>query len=298
MTITQGVGTFMSAYRRKTIGAALAAVLLVGGATACEDGKSEKKDGAAAPAPSKSAPAMPAMAPAAFLEKTKKKSAEITSLRYTMSGTAAGNAISGEAAMRLKPDVAMSMTMASPETPGQDVGIRLLDGALYLGSEGKWMKFDLKAMAPDQAKKLDALGGGQQGENPGDKANDLSLSKDLKTVGEETIDGQKTTHLTGTIGLDQLRDPSAATTPEAKARQEKNLKMLEAQGIKELTMDIWIDESDQTKQVRTRGQGTEGPMDVTIKFHDVNKPVDVTAPPADQVVDLAEMMKGGGEGAA
>ncbi|MFF3015985.1 LppX_LprAFG lipoprotein [Streptomyces sp. NPDC057939] len=288
----------MSAYRKKTIGAALTAVLLVGGATACEDGKGEKKDGAAAPAASKPAPTTPAMAPAAFLEKTKKKSAEITSLRYTMSGTAAGNTISGEAAMRLKPEVAMSMTMASPETPGQDVGIRLLDGALYLGSEGKWMKFDLKTMAPEQAKKLDALGGSRQGENPGDKANDLSLSKDLKTVGEETIDGQKTTHLTGTIGLDQLKDPNAATTPEAKDRQEKNLKMLEAQGIKELTMDIWIDGSDQTKQFRTRGQGTEGPMDVTVKFHDVNKPVEITAPPADQVMDLAEMMKGDTGGTA
>ncbi|MFD3869739.1 LppX_LprAFG lipoprotein [Streptomyces sp. NPDC058623] len=288
----------MSAYRRKTIGAALTAVLLVGGATACQDGKDAKKDGAAAPAQSTAAQAPAVVAPAAFLEKTKKKSADITSLRYTMSGTAAGNAISGEAAMRLKPDVAMSMTMASPETPGQNVGIRLLDGALYLGSEDKWMKFDLKSLAPEEAKKLDALGGGQQGENPGDKANDLSLAKDLKTVGEETIDGQKTTHLTGTVTLDQLKDPSAATTPEAKARQEKNLKMLEAQGIKELTMDIWIDEADQTKQVRTRGQGTEGPMDLTIKFHDVNKPVEVTAPPADKVVDLAEMMKGSTGGTA
>ncbi|MFD3327568.1 LppX_LprAFG lipoprotein [Streptomyces sp. NPDC058701] len=287
----------MSAYRRKTFGAALAAVLLVGGATACQDGKDAKKDGAA-PAPSQAAGTPVAVTPAAFLEKTKKKSAEITSLRYTMAGTAAGATISGEVAMRLKPDVAMSMTMASPERPGQNVGMRLLDGALYLGNEGKWMKFDMKTMAPDQAKKLDALGGGRQGENPGDKANDLSLSKDLKTVGEETVDGQKTTHLTGTVGLDQLRDPSAATTPEAKARQEKNLKMLEAQGIKELTMDIWIDEADQTKQVRTRGQGTAGPMDVTIKFLDVNKPVEITAPPADQVVDLAEETKNDADGTA
>lgn len=288
----------MSAYRRKTIGTALAAVLLVGGATACQDGKDAKKDGAAAPAPSRAAVTPVAVTPAAFLEKTKKKSAEITSLRYAMSGTAGGATISGEAAMRLKPDVAMSMTMASPETPGQNVGIRLLDGALYLGNEGKWMKFDMKTMAPEQAKQLDALGAGRQGENPGDKANDLSLSKDLKTVGEETVDGQKTTHLTGTVGLDQLRDPGAATTPEAKARQEKNLKMLEAQGIKELTMDIWIDGADQTKQVRTRGQGTAGPMDVTVKFLDVNKPVEITAPPADQVVDLAEMMKDDADGTA
>ncbi|MFD3802292.1 LppX_LprAFG lipoprotein [Streptomyces sp. NPDC058611] len=288
----------MSAYRRKTIGAALAAVLLVGGATACEDGKGAKRDGAAAPAPSRAAQTPAAVTPAAFLEKTKKKSAEITSLRYTMSGTAGGGTISGEASMRLKPTVAMSMTMASPETPGQNVGIRLLDGALYLGSEGKWMKFDLKAMAPDEAKRLDALGGGQQGENPGDKANDLSLSKDLKVVGEESVDGQRTTHLAGTVALDQLKGQNAATTPEAKARQEKNLKMLEAQGIKELTMDIWIDEADQTKQVRTRGQGTSGPMDVTVKFLDVNQPVEITAPPADQVVDLAERMKDGADGTA
>lgn len=298
MTITQGVGTSMSAYRRKTIGAALAAVLLVGGATACEDGKGAKKDGAAASAPAKAAETPVAVTPAAFLEKTKKKSAEITSLRYAMSGTAAGQKVSGEASMRLKPTVAMSMTMASPGTPGQNVGIRLLDGALYLGSEGKWMKFDLKALAPDQAKQLEALGGGQQGENPGDKANDLSAAKDLKTVGEETIDGQKTTHLAGTVTLDELKGGSTASTPEAKARQEKNLKTLEAQGIKELTMDIWIDESDQTKQVRTRGQGTSGPMDITITFLDVNKPVEITAPPADQVVDLAEMMKEDGGGSA
>ncbi|MFD3759400.1 LppX_LprAFG lipoprotein [Streptomyces sp. NPDC058622] len=288
----------MSAYRRKTIGAALAAVLLVGGATACEDGKSAKKDGATVPAPSQAAQTPVAVTPAAFLEKTRKKSEEITSLRYTMSGSTAGRAISGEASMRLKPAVAMSMTVASPETPGKDVGIRLLDGVLYLGSEGKWMKFDLRAMAPDQAERLDALGAGQQGENPGDKAGDLSAAKDLKTVGEETIDGQKTTHLTGTVSLDQLKGQSAATTTEAKARQDRNLKMLEAQGIKELTMDIWIDESDQTRQFRTRGQGTSGPMDVTVKFLDVNKPVEITAPPADQVVDLAERAKEGGGGTA
>ncbi|MCX4691595.1 LppX_LprAFG lipoprotein [Streptomyces sp. NBC_01408] len=295
----------MSAYRRKTVGAALAAVLLVGGATACQDGKDAKKDNGAASAPSKAAqtPATQtpvaetpvAVTPAAFLEKTKKKSEEITSLRYAMSGTAAGQSISGEAAMRLKPTVAMSMTMAAPEAPGQKIEIRLLDGALYLGSGSKWMKFDMKTLAPEEAKQLDALGG-QQGENPGDKASDLSTAKDLKTVGEETVDGQKTTHLTGTVTLDQLKAQSTASTPEAKARHEKNLKALEDQGVKELAMDIWIDEADQTKQFRTRGQGTSGPMDVAIKFLDINKPVEVTAPPADQVVDLAAMMDGKGEG--
>ncbi|GAA1551981.1 MULTISPECIES: hypothetical protein [Streptomyces] len=285
----------MNAYRKKAAGAVLAAVLLAGGATACEDGKGAGgagKDGAAA-APSAAAPKPAEVTPAAFLEKTQAKAAEITSVRYTMAGTAGGQTISGEAAMRLKPSAAMAMKMANPEKPGESVDIRLLDGALYLGAEGKYLKFDLKSLDPEAAKKLDRLGGAQQGENPGDRAGDMSAAKDLKTVGEETVDGQKTTHLSGTVTLDELRAASAAGTPEAKERRGKNLQALEAQGIKSLAMDIWIDENHQTKQFRTRGEGTEGPMDITVKFLDVNKPVDIAAPPADQVVDLAQLTQEG-----
>ncbi|MFJ7776561.1 LppX_LprAFG lipoprotein [Streptomyces yangpuensis] len=287
----------MNAYRKKTVAAVLAALLLAGGATACENGNDAKKD-TGAPAPAK-APEKPAeVTPAAYLEKTKKKSEEITSLRYAISGDVAGQKITGEAAMRIKPTVAMSMTMDSPQKPGEKVQIRLLDGAMYMGTEGKWLKFDLKALAPEQAKQLDSLGSAQQGQNPADTADSLSAAKDLKKVGDETIDGQKTTHLSGTVSVDELRSRSAASAPEAKERQEKNLAALDAQGIKTLTMDLWIDENDQAKQVRTRGAGTSGPLDVTVKFLDVNKPVEVTAPPAEQVIDLAEMMKGADEGSA
>ncbi|MFD7629577.1 hypothetical protein ACFV7Q_26725 [Streptomyces sp. NPDC059851] len=283
----------MNAYRKKAVGAVLAAVVLAGGATACEDGKGAKKDSGAAAAPSAAAPKPAEVTPASYLEKTKTKSAEITSLRYTMSGTAAGQQISGEASMRLKPSVAMAMKMANPEKPGESVDIRLVDGVMYLGAEGKFLKFDLASADPAAAKQLDQLGSGTQGEKPGDKADDLSAAKDLKKVGEETVDGQKTTHLTGTVTLDELRAHSAAGKPEAKERQEKNLKALEAQGIKSLVMDIWIDENAQTKQFRTRGEGTSGPMDLTVKFLDVNKPVDVAAPPADQVMDLSELARQG-----
>ncbi|MDH6541463.1 LppX_LprAFG lipoprotein [Streptomyces sp. SPB4] len=289
----------MNAYRKKTAGAVLAALLLAGGATACENGDAAKKaDSKASAAPSRAAEKPAEAAPAAYLEKTKKKSQEITSLAYTMSGKAAGQSISGEVAMRLKPTVAMSMTMDSPDEPGEKVAIRLVDGAMYMGSGTQWLKFDFKALAPEQAKELDSLGSAQQGQNPADAADSLSASKDLKKVGEETIDGQKTTHLAGTVSLDELKTRSAASAPEAKERQEKSLAALEQQGIKSLTMDIWIDEADQAKQVRTQGQGTSGPMDITIKFKDINKPVEIAAPPADQVTDLAEAMKNKGTGGA
>ncbi|MFB6559320.1 MULTISPECIES: LppX_LprAFG lipoprotein [unclassified Streptomyces] len=290
----------MNTYRKKTVGAVMAALLLAGGATACEDGKdSKQKDNGASAAPSQAAKKPAEVAPVAYLEKTKKKSEEITSVSFTMTGKASGQNIAAEAAMRIKPATAMSMKMDSPEKPGEKVEIRLIDGAMYMGSDGKWLKFDLKALAPEQAKELDSLGSSQQGQNPADTADSLSAAKDLKKVGEETIDGQKTTHLAGTLTLDELKAHSASSTPAAKERQEKNLKTLEAQGIKSLTMDIWIDEADQAKQVRTQGQGTSGSMDVTIKFKDINKPVEIAAPPADQVLDMAEMMKdSGGAGGA
>lgn len=292
--------------KNKTAMAALAAVLLVGGATtACEGGKQDEgaKAGAApsaAPSTGASAAAQPAQgaaeaAPAAYLEKVKKGSEEITSLRYTMTGTSAGQPVNVEAAMRLKPSVAMSMKISAP---GQDgaAEIRLLDGTMYMGSEGQWLKFDMKSADPNAAKQLDNLGGaaGSSGENPGDRAGDLMGAKDLKTVGEETVDGVKTRHLSGTVTVEQMRAALATATPEAKARQEKSIQKMEGEGIKTMNIDMWIDGSDHTKQVRTRAEATKGPLDVTFKFLDYNKPVDIAAPPADQVMDLGA--KGSGQG--
>lgn len=289
----------VNAYRKKTVVAVAAAVLIAGGATACDGGK---KDGAAAPAKSAAAASGAPGAqkpvqvePAAYLEQVKKGSEEITSFRYTMSGSVAGQPVSGDVAMRVKPEVGMSMKMASPEAEGGTVDLRLIGGVMYIGSEGKFLKLDLKSANPDAAAQLDALGkAGQSGENPADRANQLQGAKDLKMVGEETIDGQKTTHLSGTVSLDQMKAAAAAGSPEAKERQDKSVKQLEAQGVQSLVVDMWVDGTNHTKQVRTQGQTAKGPMDITIKFTDYNKPVEIAAPPADQVVDLAEMMKDGG----
>ncbi|MET8295521.1 DUF6612 family protein [Streptomyces sp. NPDC001272] len=297
----------MHVYRKKTAMAALAAVLLVGGATtACEGGKKDdggKKAGAArSAAPSTGAPAAgkPAggaaeAAPAAYLEKVKKKSEEITSLRYTMTGTSEGQQVNAEASMRLKPSVAMSMKMTAP---GEDqaVEIRLLDGTMYMGSDNQWLKFDLKSADPAAAKQLDSLSAGGSGENPGDRAGELKDAKDLKVVGDETIDGVQTRHVSGTVTVEQMRASLATATPEAKERQEKSLQKLEGAGIRSMNLDMWIDGSDHTKQVRTRAEATKGPLDMTFKFLDLNKPVDVAAPPADQVMDLAQLGKDSAQG--
>ncbi|MFH7597417.1 LppX_LprAFG lipoprotein [Streptomyces racemochromogenes] len=288
-------GDSMLVHRKNTAMAALAGVLLVGGATtACEGGKKDDGGKAAAATPSAAAPAAgkPARGaadatPATYLEKAKKKSEEITSLRYTMTGTAQGRPVNADVSLRIKPSVAMSMKMtAQGEAAGVD--LRLVDGVMYMGSEGAYLKIDVKSANPDAAKQLDGLGAGSAnaGENPGDRAGDLLGAKDLKTVGEETIDGVRTRHVSGTVTVEQMRASLATLAPEARERQEKSIRKLEGEGIKSMNMDMWIDEGDHTKQVRTRAEATKGPMDMTMKFLDYNQPVDIAAPPADQVVDL------------
>ncbi|QES52518.1 hypothetical protein DEJ50_19305 [Streptomyces venezuelae] len=209
-----------------------------------------------------------------------------------MSGTTAGQQVNGEVSMRLKPAVGMAMKMANPEKPGENVEIRLVDGAMYMGAEAKWLKFDLKSLDAKAGKSLDSLAkGGNSAENPGDRANELLEAKDLKKAGEETIDGQKTTHLAGTVTLEQMKAAAASAAPEVRERREKSVKQLETMGVQSLTMDMWIGDNDRTKQFRMRGDSAQGPLDMTIKFTDYNQPVEITAPPADQVIDLAELSK-------
>ncbi|KOV93403.1 lipoprotein [Streptomyces sp. NRRL B-1140] len=248
----------------------------------------------------------PEMTPAAAIAKAAKNTEDITSLQYRLKGTVPESGrVEGEASMRLKPTIAMSMKMTAPDqAAGESVEIRLVDKAMYLGGgaemakemDGKrWLKFDLSGS--DAAKDLDKMGSTSQAEqNPAAESTFLKGAKDVKKVGSEKVDGVETTRYTGTVTLADLRaslkDDKAAT----RKQREKSIKQYEKLGVDKLTMDMWVDGEDHTKQFRMKGQADKGPMDMTITFLDYNKPVTVTAPPAKDVADLSEMFKELGQG--
>ncbi len=62
-------------------------------------------------------------------------------------------------------------------------------------------------------------------------------------------------------------------------------------GVDAITMDMWVDGEKHAKRFRMRGEGDKGPLDMTVTFLDLNRPVTVTAPPAKDTTDLAELMK-------
>ncbi|MEU5089448.1 DUF1396 domain-containing protein [Streptomyces sp. NPDC021356] len=286
---------------RRALTASVAALLLAAGAVGCSGGDSKDagKGGSAAESPR--------LTPAAAVAKAAKNSQAITSLHYRMTGQVPEQGrVKAEAQMQMKPTVAMDMKMTLPDQASAgSVEIRLVDKVMYLdgGAEaakemgGKsWLKFDLSSTGA--GKQMDQLGSGaaQADQNPATESTFLTGAKDLHKVGSETVDGVATTHYAGTVALSDLGKPQKGESPEAAKTREKSLQQYKQMGVDKVTMDAWIDGQDHTKQFRMRGDATKGPLDMTITFLDTNKPVKVTAPPAGQVADLAEMMKGGGQG--
>ncbi|MCH0568690.1 DUF1396 domain-containing protein [Streptomyces sp. MUM 136J] len=264
------------------------ATLLLAGAVGCSAGD-----------------ASPEMEPAAAaVARAAKSSDDITSFRYRITGTVPETGrVHGEAAMNVEP-LAMSMRMTAEDRADDgQVEIRLVDGAMYIGggaeaakeTDGKsWIKFDLSATGADGELNSEQLGGGQAGKNPAAESTFLTGSKDVKKVGSETVEGVRTTHYNGTVTLDALEKSFDKADKATREKRQKSIEQYEKMGVDRLTMDLWVDGDDHTKRFRMRGDADKGPLDMTITFFDVNKPVTVAAPPARDVADLAEMMKDGG----
>ncbi|MEU0069626.1 DUF1396 domain-containing protein [Streptomyces sp. NPDC006332] len=270
--------------RHKTAGAGLAALLLAAGAVGCGTEKS------------------PSMSPAAAVAKAAKNTEDITSFRYRMTGKVPEQGrVKAEASMRIKPTVAMSMKITALDQGADGTAeIRLVDKAMYIGGgaaaakemDGKsWIKFDMSALGDKGGLGDGTPGAGQADKNPATESTFLTGAKDVKKVGTETVEGTETTRYSGVVTLEDLKASVKNKDKATRERREKSIKQYEKLGVDELTMDMWVDGDDHTKQFRMQGDAAKGPLDMTITFLDVNKPVSVTAPPAKDTADLAEMMK-------
>ncbi|MFE2435367.1 DUF1396 domain-containing protein [Streptomyces sp. NPDC059409] len=270
---------------RVPVGAGLAALLLAAGAVGCSKDDSES----------------PEMTPAAAVAKAAKNSEEINSLHYRLTGkTPEEGRIKAEAEMQMKPTLAMSMKMTALDQGAEGTAeIRLVDKAMYIGGgpeaakemDGKrWIKFDLSGTGVDE--QMNQMGSASQADkNPATESTFLTGAKDVEKVGTETVEGVKTTHYKGTVTLADLEKTIGDEGEATREKRQKSLDQYEKMGVDKLTMDMWVDGDDQTKQFRMRADADKGPLDMTFTFLGVNEPVKVTAPPAAEVADLAEMME-------
>ncbi|MHC5902763.1 LppX_LprAFG lipoprotein [Streptomyces sp. S6] len=230
------------------------------------------------------------MTPAAAVAKAAEKSEAVTSLHYRIAGTVPGRGrLEAEASMNAKP-LAMSMKMTATAAQRGDrlLEVRFVDKVMYVGGsvlrpeklKGKHWLSAAPAVwgsggAYNQSYKVLPS---QLQANPAAQSRLLTASKDVRVVGTETVDGVTTTHYKGTVhsrgliseGFDQFMQLEISDP---------------------LTMDLWIDGDDLPRQFRVRAEHNEayagtGPLDLTVTFLDIDRPVTITAPPAGETTPI------------
>jgi hypothetical protein len=186
-----------------------------------------------------------------------------------------------------EPALAMQLKLDTLEAAGQSLSgaeVLIVDNTVYLHlSElssalgGKhWIKVGGNAMGMGQV--LDQL----SSIDPSTQMRAFASSGNAKEAGTEEIDGVKTTKYSATLKPEQLPNLSSLD----KSQREALKKTYDELGIKEVNYTVWVDNQYQPRKLVVLTPSSSGDVTVTMNIADINKPVDLAAPPADQVADF------------
>jgi len=154
------------------------------------------------------------------------------------------------------------------------------------GSGGKWLSIDT-------AKAGKGAGGGFSNLGQGDPTKFLAyletVSDDVKQVGTDSVRGVETKHYKATLDLGKTIDQAKVPA----SLREKLKGLLEQRGAQAQTIpvDVWVDNDGHVRRTTMQIQSAT----VTLELYDFGAPVNVEAPPADQIISLKDFgLNGGG----
>ncbi|WKD33149.1 hypothetical protein [Streptomyces xanthophaeus] len=309
---------YVSAYRKRAIGAALAAVLLVGGVTACESGR---KDGAGKAAVGGSAaperPVVDGATTEALKAAYKKTStAKAAKFRMTMSMPAsqgAGGTVEMTGVQGWDPQV-MDVTVKGAPGPGSGAdSMRMVmsnnvmfmevpKGSPMTGSmEGKrWMKLDLNAAAQaagdaEVLKKLSGMSGMDQNQDPAKQLALLLSSPNVKHLGAEKVEGADAEHYKGTLTFEEMMaaDESAKVLSEVERKQL--IEATKKAGIKGYDMDVWLNKDGYPVHMKVGVRTPQGTLNMDAHYSDYGSAATVETPPESETFDVFALLKDLGE---
>ncbi|MEV4319232.1 hypothetical protein [Actinocrispum sp. NPDC049592] len=220
------------------------------------------------------------------------KSKDKQSVKFSIDGSAAGQAMKGDGAFRVNgTDVAMQMKMDLPGMGAMEMVI--VDKAFYMkipaslaGSQGipadkPWIKFT--ADGDDPLSKmlgpmLEQMGGSFDISKQMDQLKNAgTIDKSEKT----TLDGAEVTHYWMTI--DTLKALEATNMdPELKKQAEAAAK----QSGGKTQLEMWINSDNLPVQIVTEMKTAGQSVKMTAKYTDWGKPVDIKAPADSEVTTM------------
>lgn len=262
---------------RRTLAAAALAPLLLTGFAACGDDEptaSDDTSASAAPQAEESETAE-SIDPATFLSDVLGSVQDATTAHLTMSmkGGPAEIAMDGDVDYSATPPE-MAMTMTYAALGDGEIGVRLVDGVMYMQmpelGKGRWIKMDLTGsgspLGEDLLKQM----------NPETQLEEMqdAVTK-VEYVGEEDVDGETLKHYTMTVRSEAFRDLQDQLGEVGAGAADKLPSVL--------TYDLWTDEDDQLRKTEV-AMGDLG--SVTMTLSSWGEPVEIEAPPADDVMEM------------
>lgn len=156
-----------------------------------------------------------------------------------------------------------------------------------------WVKMDLRKMGSAQGLDLEQL---QQFTNSGPRVMlDYlqAVAGKIETVGKEELRGVDTTHYHATVDLLQY----GKLAPPAQREQLGSLlgDLVKQSGLRELPMDVWIDELGLVRKLTMSytatqpGMSGSASMSMTFELFDYGTDVAIELPPASETVDASSL---------
>ncbi len=150
-----------------------------------------------------------------------------------------------------------------------------------------WIRLDLEKAGKSLGVDLNQLMG-QAGQNPSDVLDMLRASGSVQEVGTETVNGDSTTHYEATIDL-------AKAAGRLGDRAQQLVQNLIAQGApSSIPVDVWIGDDGLVRKLTLdeslSAQGHSADVKLDLELSDYGTTVNVTAPPADQTLDLTGLL--------
>ena len=228
------------------------------------------------------------------------------SAKFTMEGSAAGQTITATGAMAMdETDTKFSMTSTAA---GQTTEMRLVDKVMYiklpaeqqkqLGTDKVWAKISADGTDPLSQSLGGALSQSAEQSDPSKMLDQISKAGRIISSDQTELNGQKVNHYKVELDVAKAIDQFTGQLPAA--TRDKLTDMLKGKDIK-LPAELWLDKDNLPVQV-TMDQGPmmqalgapAGDAKFTMKYSDWGTQVDVATPPAEQVVDLGELIKKAG----
>ncbi|MEV7036601.1 hypothetical protein [Amycolatopsis sp. NPDC051061] len=228
------------------------------------------------------------------------------SAKFVMEGSAAGQTISATGAMAF--DGANTKFSMTSTAAGETTEMRMVDKVMYIklpadqqkqmGTDKSWAKISADGTDPVSQAMGAAMSQSADQSDPSKILDQVAKAGRIISSDQTDLNGEQVNHYKVELDVAKAIDQFTGQVPAA-ARDQLNEK-LKGKDIK-IPAELWLNKDNLPVQV-TMDQGPmmqalgapAGDAKFAMKYSDWGTQVDVTAPPADQVVDLGELMKKAG----